>query len=321
MEFRTINKKGPYNKKTIKWLENVYSGSELYPDIDPFHRVYRFTDHVYSIYEECAAGGSDLWINLIEGETAALLIDTGYGIGELPKLIRHLIGDKPLYVVNTHEHYDHVLGNCRFQRVYCHMLAVPEITKNYMIETAHAPYMDQNGNGIYLNFTKTDVPEYRGYELVPCVEGDVFDLGGGNEIVVIHTPGHAAGGISLLDRKNRILFTGAMHSGNTVIAGNQDLYRKYNTVESFLVALERLRDTCFDAFDRIFPAHEIPVLDKSYILDEIQVCKDVIENHTLSENEVIEKNGCVQYCHMVGDAGIRYYKSSFLNSNTLNQNT
>lgn len=318
MEFRAIKKKFPYNKNTIKWLENVYSDSELYPDIDPFHRVYRFTDNVYSIYEECAAGGSDLWINLIEGETAALLIDTGYGIGALPKLIQHLIGDKPLYVVNTHEHYDHVLGNCCFRSIYCHVFAVPEITKNYMVENAHSTYMDQNGEGIYLKFSKTDVPEYCGYQLVPCFEGKKFNLGVNHVVEVIHTPGHASGGISLLDRKNRILFTGAMHSGNTVIAGTQDLYREYNTVESFLDSLERLRDNCFNSFDWIFPAHEIPVLDKTYILDEIQACKDVIENHTLSESEVVEKNGCIQYCHMVGNAGIRYYDSSFLDSNILN---
>lgn len=315
MKFRTIKKKTPYIEKTLKWLETAYPDSVIFPDIDPFHRVFRFTDHVYSIYEECAAGGSDLWINLIDGESAALLIDTGYGIGALPNLIRHLIGDKKLYVVNTHEHYDHVLGNCRFPRVYCHMFAVPEITKKYMVKTAHAPYMDQNGNGIYLNFTKKDIPKYHGYELIPCVDGDSFDLGDGNIIEIIHTPGHASGGISLLDRKNRILFTGAMHSGNTIVAGTAELYREYNTVESFLVSLERLKEHYFDSFDWIFTSHEIPVLDKTYILEEIQACKDVIDNHVLNENKVIEKNGRIRYCHMVGDAGIRYYETSFLNSN------
>ena len=116
MERRAIKKKAPYVEKTLKWLEKVSDRSLLYRDIDPFHQVFQFTEHVYSIFEECANGGSDLWINLIEGESAALLVDTGYGIGDLAKLVRHLIGDKKLYVVNTHEHYDHVLGNCRRRR-------------------------------------------------------------------------------------------------------------------------------------------------------------------------------------------------------------
>jgi len=311
-ESRVKKKHFPYEEKTVAWLKNVYSDSVLYRDIDPFHRVFQFVDHVYSIREECAAGGSDLWLNLIEGEHAAMLVDTGYGIGDLPALVRHLIGEKKLYVVNTHEHYDHVLGNCRFHRVYCHDYAVPWITKRYMTPGLYDPYRDKDGNGIYLDFNEKDLPEYCSYELVPCREGDTFDLGGGHVIEVLHTPGHAAGGISLLDRKTKILFTGAMHSGNTVIEGTQDIYREYNTVDSFLDSLNRIKDMYYDTFDKIFASHEIPILDKSYILDEIQVCKDVLANHTLSENTIVETDGRRRYCHMVGEAGIRYYETSFL---------
>ncbi len=314
METRVKKKQAPYEEQTVAWLEPVYPKSVLYREIDPFHRVFRFSEHVYSLHEECSAGGSDLWLNLIEGETAALLIDTGFGVGDLPALIRHLIGEKKLYVINTHEHGDHVMGNCRFDRVYCHEYAVPWITKRYMMPDILAPYRDEKGNGIYLDFGNADVPEYRGYELVPCREGDCFDLGDGQMIEVIETPGHAAGGISLLDRKNRILFTGAMHSGNTIVAGTQEMYRERNTVEAFLEALETIKDTYYDSFDKIFSTHEIPVLDKTYMLDEIQACKDVIADHTCSERTVIEAQGRVQYCHMVASAGLRFFETSFLDS-------
>ena len=310
-ESRVKKKKAPYEERTVAWLEKAYPNSTLYREIDPFHRVFQFADHVYSIYEECAAGGSDLWLNLIEGESAALLIDTGYGIGNLPALIKHLIGDKKLYVANTHEHYDHVLGNCRFDRVYCHAYAVPWITKYYMSPDIWAPYQDEKGNGIYLDFSKEDVPEYRGYELVPCKEGDFFDLGSGQRIEVIYTPGHAAGGISFLDHKNRILFTGAMHSGNTVIAGTQEIYREFNTVETFWEALEYIKETCFDSFDWIFSTHEIPVLEKGYMVEQMEACRDVMEDHLCYEKKEIDRNGHVRYCHMVGSAGVRFYQTSF----------
>ena len=311
MERRAIKKKSPYVEKTLEWLEKVSDRSVLYRDIDPFHQVFQFTEHVYSIFEECANGGSDLWINLIEGESAALLVDTGYGIGDLAALVRHLIGDKKLYVVNTHEHYDHVLGNCRFDRVYCHPYALPFITKNYMSQDMFSPYMDENGNGIYLDFNKNDLPEFQGYELVSCNDGDRFELGVDHFVDVIYTPGHAAGGLSFLDRKNKILFTGAMHSGNTLIEGLQEQYREYNTVEAFAEALEKIKEKELDSFDWIYAAHEIPVLEKGYLLEQLEVCKDLIKDHTCCENITYDENGRECYCHMVGNAGLRYFQTSF----------
>ena len=47
------------------------------------------------------------------------VIDTGFGIGDFKGLVRKLVGDKPLIVVNTHSHYDHAYGNCQFERCYC----------------------------------------------------------------------------------------------------------------------------------------------------------------------------------------------------------
>lgn len=52
-------------------------------------------------------------VTLIEGEDAALLIDTGYGLGGLRAFVRGLT-DKPLTVLNTHAHWDHALGNRMF---------------------------------------------------------------------------------------------------------------------------------------------------------------------------------------------------------------
>jgi glyoxylase-like metal-dependent hydrolase (beta-lactamase superfamily II) len=58
-------------------------------------------------------------IYLVEGNDKALLIDTGWGIADLSKLIS-AITPLPVVAVNTHCHPDHVCGNHQFDRIYIH---------------------------------------------------------------------------------------------------------------------------------------------------------------------------------------------------------
>jgi glyoxylase-like metal-dependent hydrolase (beta-lactamase superfamily II) len=54
---------------------------------------------------------------LVIGNEAALLIDTklGKGAKKLQKYTKEIIGDKKLYVVNTHFHADHISGNALYK--------------------------------------------------------------------------------------------------------------------------------------------------------------------------------------------------------------
>ena len=67
-------------------------------------------DGIYHIWEPAGVASS-----LILGKTKALLIDTGYGYGDLKSVIQSLT-DLPLRVVNTHCHIDHAGGNYLFQK-------------------------------------------------------------------------------------------------------------------------------------------------------------------------------------------------------------
>ena len=299
-----------YNDKMKKWFEGVEAQGAIYSDIDPFHTVFRFADNVYSLYEENVTGGSAMWMHLIDGPEKALLVDTGAGIGDLRALVRKLVGDKELYVVNTHEHWDHVFGNYQFDRVWCHPYAVPWITENYMRPDIWDRFLDENGRGKARDFGREDFIEYRNYPLFVCEEGDSFDLGGGYRLEVIYTPGHASGGISLLDPQSRILFTGGMHSDNTVISGVNKYYPKECTVEAFLRGLEHLEEGYSGRFDRIFAGHEIVPLDASYISDEIRACRDVLADRGCFEASWETGSG-LMYRHMVGEAGIRFTDKSF----------
>ena len=54
---------------------------------------------------------------LIVGEEKAMLIDTGYGEGNLREIVEG-ITDKPVMVVDTHGHFDHTGGNAWWTDVW-----------------------------------------------------------------------------------------------------------------------------------------------------------------------------------------------------------
>ena len=58
----------------------------------------------------------------------AMLVDTGFGIGDLKGLVESLTA-LPVFVVNTHNHGDHVQGNPQFGKVYIHSMDAPGLDK------------------------------------------------------------------------------------------------------------------------------------------------------------------------------------------------
>lgn len=57
-------------------------------------------------------------MHLICGECGALLLDTGYGIGNLKSVIEQLT-DKPVSVFNTHWHGDHTAETANLRMSIC----------------------------------------------------------------------------------------------------------------------------------------------------------------------------------------------------------
>ena len=70
---------------------------------------------------------------LLEGDEKALLMDTGWGSGNILPLVKHLT-DKELIVVNTHFHPDHAGANGYFEQVYVsqhYKLDEPSVTGTF----------------------------------------------------------------------------------------------------------------------------------------------------------------------------------------------
>ena len=128
---------------------------------------------------------------LVVGEEKACVIDTMNGYNDLHRAVRE-ITDKPILVVNTHGHPDHIFGNVYFDHAYLHPADLP-LALSF---TEHPDFLRFFGE--------------RGLRMPPfreVREGDVFDLGG-RHLEIFDRPGHTPGGIVVLLREDRILFTG-----------------------------------------------------------------------------------------------------------------
>ena len=157
---------------------------------------------------------------LILGGEKALLWDTGASPCDLQALIR-TVTDLPLVVVNSHGDGDHTANNSQFPEVYMH----PD----------DAPLLRQFGAA-------------QGSSILPVEDGQVFALGG-RDLEVIAIPGHTPGSICLLDRANRMLF-----SGDTVQRDSVFLFGSHRRTELFPAALEKLKGMSAD-FDTVWPSH------------------------------------------------------------------
>ena len=125
---------------------------------------------------------------LLKGRAGdALLIDTGYGAGNIRAYCEQLAGCPVRRAVNTHHHFDHTALNCLFDLVYM---------AEESVDLAAIPYP---------SFEGIDFP--RDYPVRTVGDGDVIPLAG-RDLTVFKMPDHAVGSIVLLDRENRLLFGG-----------------------------------------------------------------------------------------------------------------
>ncbi len=179
---------------------------------------------------------------LVEGEKEAIVIDSGYGAGNLREYCQSLTGKPIRGIINTHDHFDHTANNAYFPRAYMTAATRPLATRPFP------------------SFAGIDFP--RDYPVEIVKNGDRIDLGG-RTLEVIEIPDHAVGSIALLDSRERILF-----SGDEIIGG----FKMVNT------SLENVRDQFRrvwqrrDAFDVIWPGPGgacRPELVKKY-LDSIE---------------------------------------------------
>lgn len=136
-------------------------------------------------------------IYAIDAKHHIFIIDTYLGpeiMEEVDLYIRDAFGQKPMLVVNTHSHWDHVWGNGYYSDV---LILSHEKCRIYMKQEGsvelekHSEYRRGDVILTYPNIAITDKVHF--YE---------------DDIVIYYTPGHTDDSISVWDMKDKVLFAG-----------------------------------------------------------------------------------------------------------------
>lgn len=224
---------------------------------------------------------------LLVGTEKAMLIDTGIGIGDLRGAIEQ-ITDKPLIVVITHSHIDHI-GNARqFDEIYLNLKDACEFPHDIKRRREDARMIkirqtDSIGSGMYTAYDlagydpETDIIEPE--EAMPIVhdlvDGMEFDLGGGRIVKAYECPGHSKGHMMFLDEYSRSLFCGDALNYNLGIGAV--------SAEESMKYLRKIAELS-DKYDGIYNGHH------DFRAQGAPLKNDCLENVTTLVQQLIDGN-------------------------------
>ncbi len=180
------------------------------------YKINNFNENITVIEEE----GVRMFV--LKGSKGALLIDTGYGGGNIKQTVQN-IAEQDFKIIITHPDSDHIGGVEFFDEVYMH-------------PSDFAQFRNRCSK--------------KGIKINAVYENDVFDLGD-IKWEIIEIPGHTCGSIALLDCENRILI-----SGDSVQEGPIYMFGEYRSLEAQILSLKKL-ESMKKAFDIILPCHNM----------------------------------------------------------------
>ena len=224
-------------------------------------------------------GNGDVCMYLVEGRERALLVDTGYGVGDLRGFVESLLTSagacKPYDVLLTHGHLDHAAGAGQFDGCYLS----PADSELYAL---HADLDFRKGRVLaraFADFARVEESDWVASDpavLVPLEPGKVFDLGN-VRVRVIAAPGHTPGIVVPVIVEDRLaLFGDACGVGTLVV-------EPFSTkVGVFLESLRGLKAReC--AWDSVIREHGTFVSTKRVLDDNIELAERVLAGTDAAE--------------------------------------
>jgi len=197
---------------------------------------------------------------LILGQERAILLDTGMGIGDIHRLVSEMT-DKPVTVVNSHYHWDHVADNHRFSRIAIHASEAHLLQQDPLQETLQEAMRAENFWGPvppHFDPADYDIRPSRANQLLE--DGEFLELGG-RRLQVLHTPGHSPGSICLWSEEEGLLFT-----GDTVYAGPLYVQLENSDFLTYYESMKRLADLA-PSLRLVLPGHNWTPLEPQILLE------------------------------------------------------
>ena len=233
-----------------------YKSLERVPISDSWFEVYKPAPGVFAIYEPHQSEETIGY--LITGEKNAVLFDTGMGISDVKKVTVELT-KLPVIVLNSHTHDDHVGGNWEFNTIYSMDTDFTRKNARGSREDAQAEIAPGEICGSLPPGFDPKSYQTRPWKITKYIhDGERIDLGG-RIIEVLATPGHTPDAISLLDRANRLLFT-----GDTYYPAPIWIYRPETNLDAYARSIRQLASLA-PQLKLVLGAHNVPVAEPSVL--------------------------------------------------------
>jgi glyoxylase-like metal-dependent hydrolase (beta-lactamase superfamily II) len=202
-------------------------------------------------------------VGIIVGSRAALVVDTGMGLANGQRVVREAarVGTRTeLYVVSTHFHPEHALGEAAFPSTFT---LVRARAQQQDIDEFGLSLAETFASRSAVNKQLLEGARYRKADVIFDAE-HTLDLGGVRVRLMALGPAHTRGDTAAFVEGDRILFAGDIVMNGTFVA----FASPYSSVRAWIAALDRL--TPLQPV-RIVPSHgdmgdaSLIVQDRAYL--------------------------------------------------------
>jgi glyoxylase-like metal-dependent hydrolase (beta-lactamase superfamily II) len=223
---------------------------------EPWFEIYKVAPNTLAIYEPHQSEETIAY--LISGTKQAILFDTGMGIGNIHGLVTRLTS-RPIVILNSHTHNDHIGGNWQFPFVFGMDTAFTRNSTKGERENAQAEIgPGQICGDLPKGFDAKTYGTKPWHVSIAVHDGFKVNLGG-RTVEIIATPGHTPDAICLLDRENGLLFT-----GDTYYPAPIWLYRPETDLDAYVASVKKIAALAPD-LKLVLGAHNVPVAQPSVL--------------------------------------------------------
>lgn len=269
------------NKSNSAQPQSAYSRFKRISIRDDWFEVYEIAPNLLVFYEP--RHYEQTIVNLAIGEQKAVLIDTGCGIGNLRRAVEE-VTDKPVIVINTHTHLDHLGSNRQFEEIvmFDHPRSHHVAEKGVSQATMQREILSENL--VIKPWPRGFDPN--GFSIPPfkvsrwLEDGERLNVGG-KDLEVIHTPGEAPDHICLLDRADRLLFC-----GDILLRGPVWTHLEGGSLENLITSYRKLMNY-FEDFDHLMPAHNQPWLEKNLLPETLAGAEGILSGE-VEPREIVD---------------------------------
>jgi glyoxylase-like metal-dependent hydrolase (beta-lactamase superfamily II) len=252
----------------------AYAAFEKHPNSNEWFEVYEVGPNIWAIYEPFQ--WQEVISYLIVGSDKALLFDTGNGMGDIKAVVDQLT-QKPVMVLNSHSHIDHIGGNYQFDNILSvatdFTLGNSRGEKSEMVATEASP--QALCKALPAGVTREN-HQIRPFTIQKRVEeGDVIDLGN-RQLKVLHITGHTDDAIALHDEDSGFLWT-----GDSFYEGPIWLYAPETDLAAYRNSIARLAKLAPN-LTALFPAHNTPRADPALLLEAQRAFELVLKGEAKS---------------------------------------